>query len=61
VNLSKISSLWRSNFITSVRDSIIIIESGFVTLYIRFVFHLKTLGWSFLLKNRILAFLGKIF
>jgi hypothetical protein len=36
----KDSSLWRSNFIPSVCDSIIIIGLGFVTLYLRFAFQL---------------------
>jgi hypothetical protein len=38
--LIKDSSLWRSNFIPSVRDLIIIIGSGFVTSYLWFAFHL---------------------
>jgi hypothetical protein len=38
--LIKDSSLWRSNFIPLVHDSVIIIGSRFVTLYIQFVFYL---------------------
>jgi hypothetical protein len=38
--LIKDSSLWHSNIIPSVRDLIIIIGSGFVTLYLWFAFHL---------------------
>jgi len=38
--LIKDSSLWHSNFIPLLRNSIIIIGSGFITLYIQFTFYL---------------------
>jgi hypothetical protein len=60
VNLLRISFLWRSNFIPSVRDSITIIGSGFVTIKpsvrvsfinVRSGFSIKNMNFSFLGTN----------
>ena len=56
--LIKDSSLWRSNYIPSVRDSIIIIGSGLVTN--TFVSHFNYKRWVRVsIKIWIVAFLGK--
>ena len=58
--LIKDSSLWCSNFIPSVRDSVIIIELEFVTYTFALYFNYKYWIWVSI-KIWILAFLGKYF
>jgi hypothetical protein len=57
----KDSSLWHSNFIPSVHDSIRIIGSRFVTLYLWFVFYFINVGLGFAIKNLNFSFLGSVF
>ena len=57
--LIKDSSLWHSNFIPSVHDSIIIIGSGFVIFIPSIRVSFISIGLGCSIKILILAFLGK--